>query len=62
LRKFQREEVLVLLNLSPESQPVIITGQTLSGSYRDAFNTAKPDFITGQPLLLKAWDYRVYVK
>jgi hypothetical protein len=62
LRRFQREEVLVLLNLSPESQPVIITGQTLSGSYKDAFNAAKPDFISGQPLLLKAWDYRVYVK
>ena len=62
LRRRQREEVLVLLNLSPESQPVIITGQTLAGSYKDAFDSSKPDFISGQPLLLKAWDYRVYVK
>ncbi|HEY4965611.1 MAG TPA: alpha-amylase family glycosyl hydrolase [Puia sp.] len=62
LRRYQQEEVLVLLNLSPESQPVIITGQTLAGSYKDAFNSSKPDFISGQPLLLKAWDYRVYVK
>lgn len=62
LRRYQREEVLVLLNLSPESQPVIITGQTLSGSYKDALNSGHNDFITGQPLLLKPWDYRVYVK
>ena len=62
LRRYQREEVLVLLNLSPESQPVIITGQTLAGSYKDAFDSTKPDFISGQPLLLKAWDYRVYMK
>jgi len=62
LRRYQQEEVLVLLNLSPESQPVIITGQTLAGSYKDAFNSSKPDFISGQPLLLKAWDYRVYIK
>jgi alpha-amylase len=61
LRRHQQEEVLVLLNLSSESQPVIITGQTLAGSYKDVFNK-NPDYISGQPLLLKPWDYRVYVK
>jgi glycosidase len=61
LRRHQQEEVLVMLNLSPESQPVIITGQTLAGSYKDAFRR-NPDFISGQPLLLKSWDYRVYIK
>jgi glycosidase len=61
LRRYQREEVLVMLNLSPESQPVIITGQTLAGSYKDALGR-NPDFISGQPLLLKPWDYRVYIK
>lgn len=61
LRRYQREEVLVLLNLSSESQPVIITGQTLAGSYKDALSR-NPDFISGQPLLLKPWDYRVYTK
>ncbi len=62
LRRYRQEEVLVILNLSPESQPVIITGQTLAGSYKDALNNRIPDFISGQPLLLKPWDYRVYVK
>jgi alpha-amylase len=62
LRRYRQEEVLVILNLSPESQPVIITGQTLAGSYKDALNNGIPNFISGQPLLLKPWDYRVYVK
>jgi glycosidase len=62
IRRFERDEVLVILNLSAGIQSVIITGQTLSGSYKDVFNAAAPDFISGQPLQLKAWDYRVYVK
>ena len=62
LRRFQQEEVLVVLNLSAAEQPVIITGQTLAGSYQDVFHSKNPDFISGQPLMLKPWDYRVYVK
>jgi glycosidase len=62
IRRYERNEVLVILNLSPEIRSVIITGQTLAGSYRDVFNTEGPDFISGQPLQLKAWDYRVFVK
>jgi len=41
---------------------VIITGQTLAGAYRDVFNPDAPDFISGQPLLLNPWGYKVYVK
>jgi alpha-amylase len=62
LRRYRQEEVLVILNLSPEDQPVIITGQTLAGCYKDVFHRENPDFISGQPLMLKPWDYRVYVK
>ncbi len=62
IRRFERDEVLVILNLSEDIRSVIITGQTLHGAYKDAFNGAAPDFITGQPLQMKAWDYRVYTK
>jgi alpha-amylase len=62
VRRYEQHEVLVILNLSPEMKSVIITGQTLAGSYKDVFNAGKPDFISGQPLHLKAWDYRVYAK
>jgi alpha-amylase len=62
IRRYERDEVLVILNLSADTRSVIITGQTLAGSYKDVFNAAAPDFISGQPLQLKAWGYRVYVK
>ena len=62
IRRYERDEVLGILNLSPEMRSVIITGQMLAGSYRDVFDTDAPDFISGQPLQLKGWDYRVYVK
>jgi alpha-amylase len=62
IRRFERDEVLVILNLSAETQSVIITGHTLAGSYKDVFNTRSPDFISGQPLLLNAWEYKVYSK
>lgn len=62
IRRYERDEVLVILNLSPEAQSVIITGHTLAGSFKDVFDTAGPDFISGQPLRLNAWEFRVYVK
>ncbi|MDP9040615.1 MAG: alpha-amylase family glycosyl hydrolase [Bacteroidota bacterium] len=62
IRRYQRDEVLVILNLSAETKSVIITGQTLAGSYKNILNKGAPDLISGQPVLLKAWDYRVYIK
>jgi alpha-amylase len=62
IRRFEKDEVLVILNLSSEARSVIITGQILAGSFKDVFNTNTPDFISGQPLRLNAWEYRVYVK
>lgn len=62
IRRCRQDEVLVILNLSAETQTVIITGQALSGSYKEVFNPSGPDFISGQPLQMKAWEYRVYTK
>jgi|SRR5450432_65401 alpha-amylase len=62
IRRYERDEVLVILNLSDEVLSVIITGQTLAGSYKDAFYPNNPDFISGQPVQLNAWAYRVYTK
>ncbi len=62
IRRYERDEVLVILNLSSEPQSVIITGHTLAGSFKDIFNSTGPDFISGQPLRLNAWEFRVYVK
>jgi len=62
VRRHGKNEVLVILNLSSDIRSVIITGQILAGSYRDVLNADAPDFISGQPLQLSPWDYKVYVK
>jgi alpha-amylase len=62
VRRHEKDEVLVILNLSAEARSVIITGHTLAGSFKDIFNKENPDFISGQPLRLNAWEYKVYVK
>lgn len=62
IRRYEQNEVLVLINFSAETRSVIVTGQTVAGSYKDAFNSSGPDFISGQPIRLNAWDYRVYTK
>jgi alpha-amylase len=62
IRRFERDEVLVILNLSADIQSVIITGHTLAGSYKNIFDSGSPDFISGQPLLLNGWEYKVYSK
>jgi alpha-amylase len=62
IRRHEKDEVLVILNLSAETRSVIITGHTLAGSFKDIFNNENPDFISGQPLRLNAWEYKVYVK
>jgi glycosidase len=62
LRRLGQDEVLVILNLSSETQSFIITGQSLAGSYKDVFTPEALNFVSGQPIQLKAWDYRVYTK
>jgi alpha-amylase len=62
IRRYEKDEVLVIINISAEPQSVIITGQTVAGSYKDAFSSSSPDFISGQPIRINAWDYRVYTK
>jgi alpha-amylase len=62
LRRSGSEEVLVILNLSPKIQSVIITGDILDGSYKAILAADHRPFISGQPVLLEAWDYRVYSK
>jgi hypothetical protein len=56
------DQVLVILNLSSESQSVILTGNTLAGSFQNVFLPLAAPFISGQPIYLAAWDYRVFIK
>jgi alpha-amylase len=61
-RRHDQHEVLVILNFSSEPKSAIITGQTISGSYKNVFNSKATDFISGQPVRLDAWDFLVYTK
>jgi alpha-amylase len=62
IRGYDTDEVLVILNLSADTLSVIITGHTLTDSYKDVFKPERQPFISGQPIQLDAWDYRVYIK
>jgi alpha-amylase len=62
VRMHHHDQVLVILNLSGESQSVILTGNTLAGSFRNVFQPEATPFISGQPVFLPAWEYRVYIK
>jgi alpha-amylase len=61
-RRHDQHEVLVILNFSSEPKSAIITGQTISGSYKNVFNSKAMDFISGQPVRLNAWGFLVYSK
>ena len=62
IRRYNQDEVLVLLNLSANTESVVINSPSVAGSYKDLFHSENPDFISGQPISLNAWDYRVYTK
>ncbi len=62
IRRGNGDEVLVVINLSADEQSVIMTGQPLAGSFTDVFNPDQDLFISGQPIRVPAWGYRVYVK
>jgi len=61
-RRHEQHEVLVILNFSSETRSVIITGQTISGSYKNVFNSGGIDFISGQPVRLGGWEFLVFSK
>ncbi len=62
VRRYDTDEVLVILNLSSDSFSLIISADILSGIYLDVFNTESPSFVTGQPVSLGAWQYLVFAK
>ncbi len=62
LRRYQGNEVLVVLNLSALEVSLIIFSAMVSGTFRNIFNDEDQDFNSNKTVLLKPWDYRVYAK
>ena len=63
---FSREkdgnQVVVILNLSKDSQNFKVTGDMVSGSYTELFTEKELDIEDGFEVSLKPWEYLVYVK
>ncbi len=62
LRRYQGNEVLVVLNLSALEVSLVIFSAMVSGTFRNIFNDENQDFNSGKSILLKPWDYRVYTR
>ncbi|MGH2553499.1 MAG: alpha amylase C-terminal domain-containing protein, partial [Chitinophagaceae bacterium] len=63
LRKKGNKEVLVVLNLSPESDIHFdIMDEKISGVYKNIFSGASNDFTKEKSFEMQAWEYLVYEK
>ena len=63
LRKTGEKEVLVILNLSAiDDLHFEITGENISGIYRNVFTGDTIDLTGSRRLTMKAWDYLVFEK
>jgi glycosidase len=59
VREAGGQKILVLVNLSPKSQAIAITDQSLLGSPENVF-IGKPENVTNQPRQIEPWGYLVY--
>lgn len=62
VREKEGNKVLVLLNLSPESQDVVLNAKDLEGSYSNIFANSTTAIAAGTSIKLNAWDYVVLVQ
>jgi len=63
LRKIGEKEVLVILNLSAiDDLHFEITGENVSGIFRNVFTDDTIDFARNRYITMKAWDYLVFEK
>ena len=60
-RQSGANRVLVVVNLSEESQTVTLQNADVAGQYVDAFGNAKISLSASPTLKLEGWQYRVYV-
>lgn len=56
------DQVLVMLNLSPEARQFDIQASTISGSWKEIFTGAPGQFDQSNLLTMAPWEYHVYIK
>lgn len=59
-RSFEKNTVLVVLNLSARESRFNFSGTTISGNYKDIFSGAPVSLTANQSMYLEPWGYRVY--
>lgn len=62
LRKKDKHEVLVLLNLSKQAVNCTIEDKAVDGNYTDVFANAAHDFSANKTISIKPWGYFVFEK
>ncbi|HYC39112.1 MAG TPA: alpha-amylase family glycosyl hydrolase [Chitinophagaceae bacterium] len=62
LRKKGNAEVLVVLNLSPETLRFDIADEKVTGTFKNIFSGAANDFTTEKSFQVQGWEYLVYEK
>jgi glycosidase len=62
MRKTDKDQMLVLLNLSARDQNFTLKGSGVAGSYGEAFTNTTRTFKDGEKCSLKAWEYQVYTR
>jgi glycosidase len=60
LRKTEKDQLFVLLNLSGTDQAVILKGTDFPGSYVETFTGSCRTFKQSERVTLKAWEFQVY--
>ncbi len=62
LREKGDERVVVLLNLSPAPQDIVLNDKRLEGSYSNVFGNSSTTVTPGMRIKLNAWDYLVLAR
>ena len=61
-RSSEKEKVVAVFNLSNKPVRVEVSGETLTGSYKNYFTGKLESFSTVESFELNPWEYRVYTK
>jgi glycosidase len=62
LRKTTQHQILVVLNLSGQSQTVVLKGDDFPGQYKEAFTGSSFSLRPGEKMTLSSWAYQVFNK
>ena len=60
LRTYEKQKVLVVVNVTANAVTCSLSGNTISGNYKDVFSAAPITFAANPTVTLEPWGYKVY--